>query len=150
MKTPQQATDKYGTNGGSLATQTLWAADYVANMPSIFTAAAAAVPLWQAAVATQDAANRFVAGLNRAKQNTTAIALKVNTVGKASYSAGVKAAAAVGGNYSTFSAKWMPAVAQEVSTLNISNPRGDRAANRQRQAVYDAWVDTQAGDFRVG
>ena len=35
----------------------------------------------------------------------------------------------------------MPAVSNEVTTLNQTNPRGDRAANRARQAAYDAWVD---------
>jgi len=149
MKNAQQAAANYGTNGGSVAAQTNWAANFSANIPAILDAAAKAVALWQANVSTALAASNFTAGLARAKQDAGAIATKVNGVGKASFTAGVKAAALPTGDYSIFAGHWMPAVAQEVAQLNISNPRGDRAANRNRQAVYDAWVDTQAGNYRV-
>lgn len=147
MKTPQQAANNYGTNGGSPTAAALWASNYSADIPGILDAAASAIPRWQAAVAEQQAAINMATGLNRAKQNTTAIATKVNGVGKASYSAGVKAAAS--GNYLSFANQWMPAVANEVANLDRTNPRGDRTANRARQAAYDAWVDTQIGKFRV-
>jgi len=149
MKTAAQAATNYGTNGGSTNAQTNWATNFSANITSILTAAAASVGTWQTNVATALAASNFVAGLNKAKQNVAAITTKVTTVGKASFTAGVKAAAAPTGDYSLFAGKWMPAVAAEVQQLNLTNPRGDRATNRARQAAYDAWVDTQQGQYRV-
>ena len=149
MKTAAQAVANYGTNGGSANAANQWAADFSANITAILTAAKNAVGTWQAAVADPQSATNFQNGLNRALANTGPIVTKVNGVGKASFTAGVKAAAAPGGDYATFAPAWMTAVGQEVSQLNISNPRGDRAANRARQAAYDQWVDTQTGKFRV-
>lgn len=149
MKTAATAILNYGTNGGSIAAQTAWASGFSGNIDAILSAAIKAVPQWQAAVATQQAANNMTAGLTRAKGNEAAIITKVTSVGKASFTAGVNAAAAPGGDYATFSPAWMSAVTQEVQTLNVSNPRGDRAANRARQAAYDAWVDQQGGKYRV-
>lgn len=146
MKTAQTAATNYGTNGGSIAAQTQWAAGFVAKIPAILDAAVAAIPRWQAAVSTALAAANMASGLNAAKANVGAISTKVNTVGKASFSAGVKAAST--GAYLGFATQWMPAVNAEVTQLNVTNPRGDRTANRARQAAYDAWVDTQAGNFR--
>jgi hypothetical protein len=149
IKTAATATANYGTNGGAAIAANNWATNYSADIPAILAAAVAAVPLWQTNVALPQSAINMTNGLNRAKLNAGAIATKVNSVGKASFSAGVKAASLPGGDYSTFSAAWQPAVAQEVAQLNISNPRGTRLDNRARQAAYDAWVDTQAGKFRV-
>jgi len=149
MKTPAQATAAYGTNGSSAASTTLWANNFSANIPAILDAAIKAIPLWQANVATQLAANNMQKGLNRAKSNVTAIATKVKGAGSASFAAGVRAAAQPGGNYDAFSQKWIPAVQSEVQTLNTTNPRGTRSDNRARQAAYDAWVDQQLGNFRV-
>jgi hypothetical protein len=149
IKTAATATANYGTNGGAPVAANNWAANYSADIPAILAAAVAAVPLWQTNVALPQSAINMTNGLNRAKLNAGAIATKVNGVGKASFSAGVKAAALPGGDYSTFAGAWMPAVTQQVSQLNVSNPRGTRADNRARQAAYDAWVDTQAGKFRV-
>ena len=149
IKTAAQAAANYGTNGGAPAAANNWATNFTADIPAILSAAAAAVGTWQTNVALPQSAINFTNGLNAAKQNAAAIATKVNSVGKASFTAGVKAAAAPTGDYSLFSNKWMPAVAQEVATLNLTNPRGDRAANRARQAAYDAWIDTQAGNYRV-
>lgn len=147
IKTAQQAAANYGTKGGAAAAATAWAAGYTSDIPAIFAAASAQVDYWQSQVSTQQAATNFKNGLARAAQNTTAIAQKVNTVGMASFSAGVKAAAQ--GNYLAFANNWQTAVSNEVATLDRTNPRGDRAANRARQAVYDQWVDSQAGKFRV-
>lgn len=149
MKTAADASANYGTNGGSVAAGNLWATNFSSNIPAILQAAIDAGDRWQAALADPQALVNLKAGLARAKTQVGAIATKVTTVGKASFSAGVKAAAAATGDYSVFASKWMPAVAQEVAQLNLSNPRGDRAANRARQAAYDAWVDTQANNFRV-
>jgi len=147
IKTPQQAAANYGTNGGAASAANNWATNFTTDIPAILSAAAAAVSFWQSQVSTQQAATNFTNGLNAAKNNVTAIAAKVNSVGKASFSAGVKAAAT--GNYMTFASSFMPAVANEVSLLDRTNPRGDRAANRARQAAYDAWIDSQTGKFRV-
>jgi hypothetical protein len=149
MKTAATAVTNYGTNGGSANAATAWASGFSTNVDAILSAAIKAIPLWQSAVATQQAATNMASGLNRAKQNEAAIITKVNGVGKNSFSAGVKAAAGPGGAYASFAPNWMAAVGSEVQQLNVSNPRGDRAANRQRQSAYDAWVDTQAGKYRV-
>lgn len=146
MKTPTQAATKYGANGSSPASAALWAANFNSAMPTMFDKAAAAVAFWQAQVSSAAAAALFTKGLARAKQNQAAISTKVNGPGSASFMAGVKAAST--GLYSAFINAWLPAVANEVATLNTTNPRGTRAQNRARQAAYDAWVDSQAGNFR--
>lgn len=147
VKTAAQAAAKYGANGSSGSAATEWASGYTADIPGILDAAARSVSYWQSQVSTALAASNFTTGLGRAKNNVAAIAAKVNGVGKASFSAGIRAASQ--GAYLAFSQLWQGAVASEVATLDRTNPRGDRAANRMRQAVYDAWVDTQEGKFRV-
>jgi hypothetical protein len=147
IKTAAQAAASYGTNGGGATAAQNWANGFTADIPAILSAAAAAVGRWQEAVVSDQAAQNFTSGLNRAKNNAGAIAAKVNGVGKASFSAGVKAASQ--GNYLAFSQAFQNAVATEVSQLDRTNPRGDRATNRARQAAYDAWIDSQAGKFRV-
>lgn len=146
MKTPAQAATKYGANGSAPAAATLWAANFITAMPTMFDRAAAAAAYWQAQVSSAAAAAMFTKGLNRAKNNQGPIATKVNGPGSASFMAGVKAAST--GQYLAFANAWLPAVANEVATLNSTNPRGTRAQNRARQAAYDAWVDSQAGNFR--
>jgi hypothetical protein len=148
MKTPAQATAKYLTNGSAAVSTGLWATNYNAKIGAIFDAAAASVSRWQAAVQDPAVAARFVKGLGKAKTRSTQIATKVTTVGAPALAAGVRAAAAVDGAYTAFSNAWIPAVSQEVATLNQTNPRGDRAANRARQAAYDSWVDQQNGNFK--
>lgn len=149
MKTPAQAAAAYVANGSSAAATTLWGNNFTAAIPTMLDAAIKAIPRWQQAVADPLSASNMSKGLNRAKNNTGAIATKAKTVGIASLAAGVRAAGAAGGNYDQFSQKWLPAVGSEVQTLNTTNPRGTRQDNRQRQAAYDAWVDGQAGNFRV-
>lgn len=149
VKSSQVAAANFAKNGGAPDAANNWATNFTADIPSILAAAAEAVGRWQDAVSTDQARSNFVSGLNRAKSNVAAIATKVMGVGKSSFSAGIKAAGAPNGNYSLFSAKWQPAVAAQVQTLNMTNPRGTRADNRSRQAAYDAWVDTQANNFRV-
>lgn len=146
MKTAQQAATKYGTNGSAATATGLWATNFNAKIGAIFDAAAASVSRWQAAVQDPAVAARFVSGLNKAKTRAPAIQTKVTTVGAPALAAGVRAAST--GNYLNFATAWMGAVGNEVNTLNQTNPRGDRAANRGRQAAYDAWVDTQAGTFK--
>jgi hypothetical protein len=114
IKTAQQAASNYGTKGGAAAAAQAWAAGYTSDIPAIFAAASAQVGFWQSQVSTPQAATNFKNGLARAANNVTAIAAKVNGVGMASFSAGVKAAAQ--GNYLAFSNNWQAAVASEVST----------------------------------
>jgi len=149
IKSATTAAGNYGTNGGSVAAQSNWAANFSADIPAILSAAAAAVGTWQTNVSLPQSATNFVNGLNAAKQSAPAIATKVNTVGKASFTAGVKAAALPTGNYSAFSAKFQPSVAAEVQQLNMTNPRGDAAANTARMVAYNAWALMQKGNFRV-
>jgi hypothetical protein len=149
MKTAATATLNYGNNGGSAAAQTAWANNFSANIDAILSAAIKAVPQWQAAVATQQAATNMQAGLTKAKGNEAAIISKVQGVGKASFSAGVRAAALPGGDYTTFAGAWMPAVTQERATLDISNPRGDDAANTARMLAYNSWAISKRGQYRV-
>lgn len=149
MKTAAQALAKYGTNGASAAAAALWSSNYSANIPGIMNAAAAAGPTWQANTNTPQALTNYQAGLRRVAANPTPVATKVAGVGQASFKAGVAAAAAPNGNYALFIGNWMTAVASEVTTLNTTNPRGTRAENRARQSVYDTWIDSQAGKFRV-
>jgi hypothetical protein len=146
MKTPQQAATLYGTNGSAPAATQLWAANFNSNFLSMLDKAAAAVGTWQANVSSPVAAKNFTGGLQKAKGKQTTVATKVTTVGAPALAAGVRAAST--GAYLSFSQEWMPAVAAEVANLNATNPRGTRAQNRARQAAYDAWVDTQQGNFR--
>lgn len=148
MKTPAQAAAKYLTNGSAATATSLWATNFNSKIGAIFDAAAAAVQRWQAAVQDPAVASRFVGGLNKAKNRAPAIQTKVTNIGAPALAAGVRAAGGPGGNYTNFAVAWMGAVGQEVQTLNQTNPRGDRAANRARQAAYDAWVDNQAGNFK--
>lgn len=149
MKTSAQAAAAYVAGAGAPAAASLWSADYIAALPTMFDAAIAATPTWQANVSTQQAASNYKNGLTKAKSKTAAISTKVNGAGAASYSAGVRAAGAPGGDYSTFIGPFLTAVNNEVATLDQTNPRGTRAQNRARQAAYDAWIDSQAGNFRV-
>ncbi len=149
MKTAVQAAAAYVANGTTTAATTSWAANYNAAYPSMITKATAAIPTWQSAVASPAAATAMSKGLARAATKSGAVATKVNGAGLASFSAGVRAAGGPGGDYSAFIGPWLTAVGQEVQTLNTTNPRGTRAQNRARQAAYDAWVDTQAGNFKV-
>lgn len=149
MKTAATATLKYGVNGTSVQASNDWANNFSSNIDNILNSAIKAIPQWQAAVATAQAAINMSNGLTKAKAKEAAIVTKVQSVGKASFTAGIKAAALPTGGYAQFSTAWMPVVSQERSQLDISHPRGDRAANRARQAAYDAWIDTKAGQFRV-
>src|SRR5579863_3828846 len=73
MKTAATAVLNYGTNGGSTAAQTAWALNFSSNIDTILSAAIKAVPQWQAAVATAQAATNMTAGLTKAKGNEAAI-----------------------------------------------------------------------------
>jgi len=149
IKNATTATANYGTNGGAPAAANNWAANFSADIPAILSAAAAAVGTWQTAVAEPQSATNFVNGLNSAKANAANIATKVNGVGKASFSAGVKMAAGPNGNYALFSAKFQPAVAQEVNQLNLTDPRGTSQQNTSRMLAYNQWALGQKGNFRV-
>lgn len=149
MKTAAQAAANYVTNGATAATATLWSTDYIAALPTMLDKAIAAIPTWQANVSTPLAASNMTKGLTRAKSKTAAITTKVTTVGVPAYQAGIRTAGGPGGNYQAFIGPFLTAVASEVATLNTTNPRGTRAQNRARQAAYDTWIDTQAGNFRV-
>jgi hypothetical protein len=146
MKTPQQAATKYGTNGSAPTATQLWAANFGTAIPTMLTNAANAIPLWQAQVSSPAAATAMKKGLARAAQNQAAIATKATNVGAPALAAGVRVAST--GAYLTFAQEWLPAVSNEVATLNQTNPRGTRVQNRARQAAYDAWVDSQAGNFK--
>lgn len=149
MKTAAQAAAAYVANGTAPASTTAWAADYNAAYPTMITKAIAAIPLWQSNVASPLAASNMQKGLTRAGTKAGAVATKVNGAGLASFSAGVRAAGGPGGDYVAFIGPFLSSVGQEVQTLNSTNPRGTRAQNRARQAAYDAWIDSQAGNFRV-
>jgi hypothetical protein len=149
MKTAAQAAAAYALNGSAAVAVTAWATDYNAKIPAILDAAIAAIPKWQTNVGTALAASNMAKGLTKAKSKVAAIQTKVSGVGSASFAAGVRAAGGPTGNYTAFIAPFLTAVANEVATLNTTNPRGSRLQNRARQAAYDDWIDTQAGNFRV-
>ena len=149
MKTAAQAAAAYVANGSSPTTTSLWATDYNAAYPTMITKATAAIPLWQSQVSTAQAATNMKNGLAKAANKAAIVAGKVNGAGSASFAAGVRAAGGPGGDYTAFIGPWLSAVGSEVQTLNTTNPRGTRQQNRARQAAYDAWVDSQAGNFRV-
>ena len=144
MKTAAQAAAAYGTNGTSAAATTNWGTNLIAAVPVIKAKAAQAANTWQLNVSTPQALTNFVAGIN--KFDPTHFATKVNGAGKTSFAAGVRAAST--GKYQSFAQAWEQAYSTERSNLDRTNPRGDRAANRARQAAYDAWIDTQGGKFR--
>jgi GH25 family lysozyme M1 (1,4-beta-N-acetylmuramidase) len=146
MKTPQQAATKYGANGGSPAAATLWSADFLTAFPTMIANAVKQVNFWQAQVSTAAAAAAFTKGLQAASQNQAAIAAKVNGPAQASFMAGVKAAST--GKYLTFANEFLPAVANEVNTLNQTNPRGTPAQNRARLNAYLDWLEAQKGNYK--
>lgn len=146
MKTPAQAATKYGTNGSAPTATGLWATNFNANFLSMLDKAINATPTWQANVSLPQSAINFKNGLTSAKQKQAAVATKVTTVGAPALAAGVRAAST--GAYLTFANEFLPAVNAEVANLNATNPRGTRAQNRARQAAYDQWIDSQAGNFR--
>jgi hypothetical protein len=149
MKTAAQAAAAYVANGSSPTATSLWATDYNAAYPTMIQKATAAIPLWQSQVSTAQAATNMKNGLAKAANKAATVAAKVNGAGSASFAAGVRAAGGTGGDYTAFIGPWLSAVGSEVQTLNTTNPRGTRQQNRARQAAYDAWVDSQAGNFRV-
>jgi hypothetical protein len=148
VKTPAHAAANYVANGGAPAAANNWATNLALDLPAVFAAAAKQVGFWSSQVSTVEAQNNYVNGLNKAAANTAPIIAKINGPAKGTYTAQVRAAGGPGGRYLAFANQWMPAVATERANLDRTNPRGDRAANRARQAVYDTWVDTQAGKFR--
>jgi hypothetical protein len=149
MKTAAQAAAAYVANGAAPTAISLWASDYIAAYPTMIDKATAAIPTWQANVATQQAAANMRSGLAKARNKASLVTTKVNGAGSASFAAGVRAAGGPGGDYTAFIGPWMSAVGSQVQTLDTTNPRGTRQQNRARQAAYDAWVDSQAGNFRV-
>ena len=149
MKTAAQAAAAYVANGAAPTAVQLWATDYNAAYPSMIDKATAAIPLWQSQVSTPQAATNMRNGLAKARTKANIVATKVTGAGSASFAAGVRAAGGPGGDYTAFIGPWMNAVGAEVQTLDTTNPRGTRQQNRARQAAYDAWVDSQAGNFRV-
>lgn len=149
MKTAAQAAAAYVANGSAPTATAAWASGYNAAYPTMITKATAAIPTWQAAVASAAAATAMSKGLARAATKSAAVATKVNGAGSASFAAGVRTAGSTGGDYTAFIGPFLTAVAQEVQTLNQTNPRGTRQQNRARQAAYDAWIDSQAGNFKV-
>lgn len=148
MKTAAQAALNYKNNGGSANTANLWASNLVPALPKAFANAAKQVSYWQSQVGSPQAATNYVDGLNTAAQNTAPIAAKINGPAKTTYSTQVSAAGSPGGNYSNFSAEFLPAVSAEIQTLNATNPRGTKADNRARLNAYLDWLDTQAGKFK--
>lgn len=149
MKTAAQAAAAYVANGAAPTAVTGWSTGYNAAYPAMITKATAAIPTWQANVATAQAAANMKNGLAKAGNKAAQVAAKVSGAGSASFAAGVRAAGGPGGDYTAFIGPWLNAVGNEVQTLNTTNPRGTRQQNRARQAAYDAWVDTQQGNFRV-
>jgi hypothetical protein len=149
MKTAAQAAAAYVANGAAAVSVAAWAADYNAAYPTMITKATAAIPTWQANVATAQAALNMKNGLAKAANKAALVAAKVNGAGSASFAAGVRAAGGPGGDYTAFIGPFLAATGNEVQTLNTTNPRGTRQQNRARQAAYDAWIDSQAGNFRV-
>lgn len=146
VKSAQTAAANYGTNGSAANAANLWAQDFLADPQAIFAAAAARVSYWQSQVSTQQAATNYVNGLNDV--NIQALTTKVNGVGKASFSAGVKAAGAPGGKYAAFAAEFQPWLTNELATLNRTNPRGDATQNRARLNAFLDALEAQKGNFR--
>jgi hypothetical protein len=149
MKTPAQASAKYVANGGSGASQTLWAANLVAALPTAFDAASAAGPLWQTNVSLPQSLTNFRAGLARAKANQTPIVAKINGPAKASFTSGVTTAGGPNGYYTQFINNFLPAVSGEVTALNTTNPRGTSSQNRARLNAYLDWAESKKGTFKV-
>lgn len=149
IKTAAQATANYKQNGGSANAANNWATNLSSDLPAVFAAAAAAVGTWQQNVSTAEAATAFTTGLQRASNNTAATVAKINGPAKTTFQTQVQAAGSPGGNYSTFSTNWQPAVATEVANLNRTNPRGTTADNIARAVAMMNWAAAQKGKFKV-
>ena len=103
-----------------------WAADYVAAGPAIFQKAAASVGTWQQAVASQMAADAFVAGLNNV--NFSQVTATVQGAGKMKYTSSGSTKQA---KYVAFAQIFGPKLANIVANLPPRGPRGS-AQNRTR------------------
>ena len=144
MKTPTQAAQNYGTNGGSATSASLWAGNWSTNIPKMKARAAAQVTYWQSQVSSAQAAARFTDGVNNFDAN--AATSKANGPGKSSFQAGVQAASK--GKYAAFANEFLPAVSTIVSNLDRTNPRGSKLDNRARLNAYLDALEAQSGNFK--
>jgi hypothetical protein len=114
----------------------------VAAVPTMGAKAAAAAPIWQAAVADPKAASAYAAG-ERSFDQAAAIAT-INGAGRTKYTASGSTKQAA---YASFVSIYAPKLAAEVSSLNSSTPRGARgsAQNQQRMIAFNNWIISTHG-----
>lgn len=128
---PSKWAGSWGT--GVTGAGSKWSSGYIKAGPAIFTKAAASVGSWQAAVASQMAADNFVAGLNNV--NFSQVQATVSGAGMTKYTSSGSTKQA---KYAAFAQIFGPKLATIVANLPPRGPRGS-AQNRQRLlALLDA------------
>ena len=121
---PSKWAGAWGTRVGQSGDK--WAGNYVAAGPAIFQKAADSVGTWQAAVASQLAADRFQTGLRNV--NFAQVQATVTGAGKMKYTS---AGSTKQAKYAAFAQIFGPKLSSIVQNLPPRGPRGS-AQNRTR------------------
>ncbi|MBF6571585.1 MAG: hypothetical protein IVW54_22275 [Candidatus Binataceae bacterium] len=134
VKNPSTWAGSWGS--GVSGAGNMWATNYIAAGPAIFTKAAASVGNWQTAVASQAAADAFVSGLNGV--NFAVVTASVNGAGKTKYTASGTTKQA---KYNTFAGIFGPKLTSIVASLP---PRGPRGSTQNRVRLTQLLDQVQA------
>ncbi len=144
IKTAQQAAADWVAGATTTLAATRWAEGIAKPKRDPFQAALAQAGYWQDQVSSPQALLNYQVGLSSINED---LYLQiVNTRGKINYTGGVKDKQA---NYAAFAGKFMGWLANEIQSLDRTNPRGDKSANRARLNAYLDALEAQAGQFRV-
>jgi hypothetical protein len=140
MVDPSKWTGNWGTKVAQSGAQ--WSAGMVLAVPTMGAKAAAAAPIWQAAVADPNAALAYAAGERNFDQTAAIATIKGAGMTKYTASGTTKQAA-----YASFVSIYAPKLSSELSSLNSSNPRGPRgsAQNQQRMIAFNNWIISTRG-----
>jgi ABC-type enterobactin transport system permease subunit len=140
MVDPSKWTGNWGS--GVRSSGVKWSSGMVAAVPTMGAKAAAAAPIWQAAVADPAAARAYADG-ERNFDQTAAIAT-INGAGQTKYTA---AGTTKQAGYASFVSIYAPKLSSQLSTLNSTSPRGPRgsAQNQQRMIAFNNWIISTRG-----
>lgn len=140
MVDPSKWTGNWGAGVRSAGPK--WSTGMVAAVPTMGAKAAAAVGVWQAAVADPVAAKNYADG-ERSFDQAAAIAT-INGAGQTKYTA---AGTTKQAPYASFVSIFAPKLSSEISSLNQSTPRGLRgsAQNQQRMIAFNNWIISTRG-----
>lgn len=144
MVDPSKWTGNWGTKVAAAGTQ--WSSGMVAAVPTMGAKAAAAAPIWQAAVQDPKAALAYQDG-ERNFDQAAAIAT-INGAGRTKYTASGTTKQA---GYANFVTQYSPKLTSELSTLNSATPRGPRGSdqNTTRMLNFNTWIKSIRGTMSL-